>query len=86
VLEMPNIGAFEAKTHFSQILEDVQNGQDYIVTKRGKPVAKIVSFPGQAASRQETVKQLFALARHKIRGKGKYTVDDLLADIRRGRR
>ncbi|MCL2294836.1 MAG: type II toxin-antitoxin system prevent-host-death family antitoxin [Spirochaetes bacterium] len=38
------VGAFEAKTRFSQILEDVQQGVDYIITKRGKPVAKIIPF------------------------------------------
>jgi prevent-host-death family protein len=39
-----NIGAFEAKTHFSEIISDVENGSDYIITKRGKPVAKIIPF------------------------------------------
>ena len=38
------IGAFEAKTHFSQILEKAEKGEDFIVTKRGKPVAKIIPF------------------------------------------
>ena len=38
------IGAFEAKTHFSQIIVKVENGQDFIITKRGKPVAKIIPF------------------------------------------
>jgi len=38
------IGAFEAKTHFSQILEKVQQGTDFIITKRGIPVAKISHF------------------------------------------
>ena len=38
------IGAFEAKTHFSQILEKTEQGEDFIVTRRGKPVAKIIPF------------------------------------------
>jgi prevent-host-death family protein len=38
------IGAFEAKTHFSRILEKAEQGADFIVTKRGKPVAKIIPF------------------------------------------
>ena len=36
------IGAFAAKTHFSKILEGVERGKNYIVTKRGKAVAKII--------------------------------------------
>jgi prevent-host-death family protein len=39
-----HIGAFEAKTHFSQILVKAENGADFIVTKRGKPVAQIIPF------------------------------------------
>ncbi len=38
------IGSFEAKTHLSSLIEDVQNGRDYIITKRGKPVARLVPY------------------------------------------
>jgi len=39
---MSEIGAFEAKTHFSKLLERVQRGEEFTVTLRGKPVAKLV--------------------------------------------
>ena len=38
------IGAFEAKTNFSKIIEKAEHGADFIVTRRGKPVAKIIPF------------------------------------------
>lgn len=38
------MGAFEAKTHFSQMLEAVENGEQVIITKHGQPVAKVVPF------------------------------------------
>ncbi|MDR0457394.1 MAG: type II toxin-antitoxin system prevent-host-death family antitoxin [Treponema sp.] len=38
------IGAFEAKTNFSQILNKTAQGNDFIVTRRGKAVAKIIPF------------------------------------------
>ena len=38
------VGAFEAKTHFSQLIAKAENGQDIIITRRGKPVAKIIPF------------------------------------------
>jgi prevent-host-death family protein len=38
------IGAFEAKTHFSQIITRAEEGNDFIVTKRGKAVARIIPF------------------------------------------
>ncbi|MDR1453869.1 MAG: type II toxin-antitoxin system prevent-host-death family antitoxin [Candidatus Margulisbacteria bacterium] len=79
---MPSIGAFEAKTHFSQILEDVQSGQDYIVTKRGRPVAKIVPLVDKTPDRQEVIKELFAIGRQ---ARKPYTLRSLLADIRTGR-
>ncbi len=37
-----NIGAYEAKTHFSALLEKVEKGEQYIITKHGHPVAKLV--------------------------------------------
>jgi prevent-host-death family protein len=36
------VGAFEAKTHFSQLIERVIHGEEIFITRRGKPVAKIV--------------------------------------------
>jgi len=38
------IGAFEAKTHFSRIIDEAERGADFVITKRGKPVAKIIPF------------------------------------------
>jgi prevent-host-death family protein len=36
-----HVGAFEAKTHLSALLENVDKGQVYIITKRGRPVAEL---------------------------------------------
>ncbi len=38
------IGSFEAKTHLSNLIDDVQKGNDYIITKRGKPVARLIPY------------------------------------------
>jgi prevent-host-death family protein len=35
------IGAFEAKTHFSELLDKVREGTSFIVTKHGKPIAQL---------------------------------------------
>lgn len=40
-MKIETIGAFEAKTHFSQLLEKAQQGTTFIVTRRGKPVAQL---------------------------------------------
>ena len=39
---MRTIGAFEAKTHFSALLEKVEQGEQVIITKHGHPIAKLV--------------------------------------------
>lgn len=39
---MGSIGAFEAKTQFSQLLERVEGGEQIVITKRGVPVARLV--------------------------------------------
>ncbi len=35
------IGAFEAKTRLSELLERVRKGQVYRISKRGRPVAEL---------------------------------------------
>lgn len=46
---MQTIGAFQAKTHFSMLLEQVEKGEQVIITKHGHPVARLV--PMGTASR-----------------------------------
>jgi prevent-host-death family protein len=38
------VGAFEAKTKFSELLERVTKGAEITITKHEKPVAKLVPF------------------------------------------
>ena len=39
---MTQIGAFEAKTHFSELLRRVARGESFEITRRNEPVAKLV--------------------------------------------
>jgi prevent-host-death family protein len=36
------IGTFEAKNRFGQLLEQVERGEEIVITRRGRPVAKLV--------------------------------------------
>jgi prevent-host-death family protein len=36
------VGAYEAKTHFSALLEKVEAGEEITITKHGTPVARLV--------------------------------------------
>lgn len=40
---MQTMGAYEAKTHFSVLLEQVVQGEEFLITRHGHPVAKLVS-------------------------------------------
>jgi prevent-host-death family protein len=40
----------EAKTHFSKLLERVMNGEEVVIAKAGKPVARILPFVADDAS------------------------------------
>lgn len=40
--EMITVGAFEAKTHLSTLLDRVAGGEEVLITKHGKPVARLV--------------------------------------------
>lgn len=39
---MKSIGAFAAKTHFSSLLASVERGEEITITRRGRPVARLV--------------------------------------------
>lgn len=41
---MSEIGASEAKMHLPQLLERVRNGEHFVITQHGNPVAKLVPF------------------------------------------
>ena len=50
-MKTKEIGAFEAKTRLSELLERVDRGQVYIITKRGRPVAELRPVPGRTGLR-----------------------------------
>jgi prevent-host-death family protein len=39
---METVGSFEAKTHLPQLLERAAKGEEFTITKHGKPVARLV--------------------------------------------
>jgi prevent-host-death family protein len=40
-MKVKEIGAFEAKTHLSELLEQVRKGAVFFITKRGHPIAEL---------------------------------------------
>ncbi|GAC1588175.1 MAG: type II toxin-antitoxin system prevent-host-death family antitoxin [Sphingomicrobium sp.] len=60
---MKKVGAFEAKTHFSSLLEAAERGETIVVTKRGKPVAQLGPVKPKIAKvkPEEAMKTLLAM-------------------------
>jgi prevent-host-death family protein len=77
------VGAYDAKTHFSELLERVAGGEVITITRHGSPVARLV--PATAISSVEG-RQEAILAMRRIAGRnrlGGLRVKDLIAEGRR---
>lgn len=56
---MRTVGAYEAKTHLSQLIEEVTRGERVAITKNGTPVALLVPVPSmQKPDPREVIRQL----------------------------
>jgi prevent-host-death family protein len=42
---MRTINIHEAKTHLSRLVEDAAKGEEIVIAKAGKPVARLVALP-----------------------------------------
>ena len=45
------VGAFEAKTHLSELLARVEAGEHVTITKHGRPIARLVPVAEDGANR-----------------------------------
>ena len=39
---MKHVGIFDAKTHLSSLVDEVEKGREIVITRHGRPVAKLV--------------------------------------------
>jgi prevent-host-death family protein len=70
---MKHVGIFEAKTNLSNLVEQVEKGHEFIITRHGKPVAKLmacvpqpdlsVPSPELVAKRRKALSELREIAR-----------------------
>jgi len=71
------VGVLEAKTHLSQLLREVERGDDVILLRAGKPVARITRLE-RAKPRQSS----FGLFKGQIKMSDDFDADsDELADL-----
>ena len=80
---MREVGAFEAKNKLSALLDDVERGEEVVITRHGKPVARLVA-PTKADDRamaQEAADRI--VARSRGRTLGGIAIKDLIDEGRR---
>jgi len=77
---MQEIGAFEAKNTLGTLLDRVQEGEEIVITRHGKPVARLVPNAGgiDRSRVQAAVERIRARARS-LRA-GEFNWDALKAD------
>jgi prevent-host-death family protein len=87
---MARVTAFEAKTRFGQLLERVARGEEVIITKHDKPVARLIpeGRPGldsvrEAVSGLRNLRQRIAA---RTSGKPKLSFKDFKSAVEEGRK
>jgi len=65
------VGAYDAKTHFSELLERVEAGEEVTITRHGSPVARMVPVRRKTTpeQRREAIRAMRKLAKgNRLRG------------------
>jgi prevent-host-death family protein len=80
---METVGSFEAKTHLPQLLERAAKGEEFTITKHGKPVARLL--PPLAARSAPDVRDAVAAMREFRKGRklGAPAIREMIEEGRR---
>ncbi len=80
---MREVQASDAKTHLPRLLDDVEAGETLVITRHGKPIARLVP---ERDVRRENMDRIFAkMDAIRRRGPG-MTLDEILAARHEGHR
>jgi prevent-host-death family protein len=76
------VGAYEAKTHLPRLLAEVEAGGEVVITKHGKPIARLVPVDEPAVD----ISALIAEIKAARVGRPRVTQDEIRSWIEEGRR
>lgn len=66
---MKSIGSFEAKTHLSRLLAEVERGESITITRHGVPVARLVPIKDDTPDRRgEVIERIKTLRKGRTLG------------------
>jgi prevent-host-death family protein len=80
---MYEVGAFEAKNKLSALLERVEHGEEILISRRGKPVAKLVPAVPRASRQAARKAAGRILERSRSVTLGELEIKHLIAEGRR---
>jgi prevent-host-death family protein len=87
---MESVGLFEAKTHFSELVARAEQGEEVIITRHNKPVAKIVPItevsPELVARRMQIFDELQSIGRDIANARRPLSIEEILNWRDEGRR
>lgn len=78
---MSEVTAYEAKTHLPRLLRAVERGETFVITRRGKPIAKL--GPAGEIDRAAVAEVIERMKRARS-GRPKVPLDELLASRHEG--
>jgi len=78
---MDRLSVYDAKAHFSELIERAESGRATVITKRGRVVARIVPAREPQWDRSEVLDEAEAL-RKKLKVKRRFKIADLIAEGR----
>ena len=80
---MRQVQASQAKAHLTQLLDEVERGETILITRHGRPIARIVP---EAAGRRDELDRAIADLEELGKQTGEATVEEILRLIREGRK
>ncbi|MDZ5645966.1 type II toxin-antitoxin system prevent-host-death family antitoxin [Nitrospirillum sp. BR 11828] len=72
---MKEVQSSDAKTHLPQLLDEVEQGETIVITRHGRPVARIIPEP---QGREAETRRAQALIREFRQSMPKLTVEEIL--------
>ena len=81
-----SVGAYEAKIKLSELLDKVEHGEQVVITRHGKPIARLVPEGGHdVAKAMAAVEGLLAIGKELAARGVRVTQDDIRAMRDEGR-
>jgi prevent-host-death family protein len=82
------VGAYEAKTHLPALLDRVERGEEIIITRRGRPIARLVPAKTghDVAAARAALADLLTLRDEIAATSGSFTRDEILSARDEGRK